>query len=132
MESIRTPERRLAFLTVLADTANVSRACSGAGIGRTAAYQWRNDDLDFKKSWDEALEIGIGALEDEAHRRAFEGTDEPVHYLGQRCDTIKKYSDTLAIFLLKAHRPDKYRERFEGQLSGDMTLNLSFGRRGAD
>lgn len=36
--------------------------------------------------------------------------------------TIKKYSDTLAIFLLKAHNPDKYRENSKIELSGQVDL----------
>lgn len=34
--------------------------------------------------------------------------------------TIKKYSDTLAIFLLKAHNPDKYRDNSKIELSGQV------------
>jgi hypothetical protein len=32
-------------------------------------------------------------------------------------------SDTLAIFLLKAHRPEKYRERYDVKHSGALTLD---------
>ncbi len=48
-----------------------------------------------------------------SHRRAFEGVEEPVFHQGKQCGTIRRYSDTLTIFLLKAHRPAKYRERRE-------------------
>ena len=36
--------------------------------------------------------------------------------------TIKKYSDTLAIFLLKAHSPDKYRENSKIELTGHVDV----------
>lgn len=38
---------------------------------------------------------------------------------------VRKYSDSLAMFLLKAHRPDKYRERSEvkQEVTGSMQLN---------
>ena len=51
-------------------------------------------------------------------RRAFEGTDEPVYYKGEECGSVRKYSDTLAIFLLKAHAPEKYRENIHAELTG--------------
>lgn len=34
-------------------------------------------------------------------------------------ETVKEYSDQLAMFLLKAHRPDRYRER----ITSDVNLN---------
>lgn len=112
-DSNRTPEKAIAFCAVLAETGNVSMAMRGAGLGRTALYEWRKEDPEFAKHWDEALMNGVEALEDEANRRAFHGTDEPVYYLGGQCGVVKRFSDTLAIFLLKAHKPLKYRERFE-------------------
>lgn len=39
-----------------------------------------------------------------------------------RVATIKKYSDTLAIFLLKAHNPDKYRENSKIELTGQLDV----------
>lgn len=120
-----------AFLNTLADTANVSKAAAAINVARSSVYLWKEQDADFAKEWERALEIGVAALEDEAHRRAFDGCEEPVYYLGQKIDTLKRYSDTLAIFLLKAHRPERYRERFEGQITGDMVVNLTFGGRSA-
>lgn len=78
-----------------------------------SAYRWRESDPDFAAAWDKAKAAGIEALEDEALRRAFEGTDKPVFYLGAEVGTIREYSDTLAIFLLKGAKPEKYRERTE-------------------
>lgn len=59
----------------------------------------------------EALDVGAGALEDEAVRRAYVGVEEPLFYQGKQCGTVRKYSDTLLIFLLKGAKPAKYRER---------------------
>ena len=110
-----TPERKAAFCAALAESGIVARACKAVNISRQTAYQWREQQEDFAKEWDRALKIGITALEDEAHRRAFEGTDEPVFYQGVASGSVRKYSDTLAIFLLKAHKPEKYRERMDIQ-----------------
>ena len=93
-------------------------ACKAAGIGRRTAYEWRDDLPEFADAWDKALRIGVTALEDEVHRRAFEGTDKPVYHQGKKVGTVREYSDVLAIFLLKAHDPDKYRDQTSMRLTG--------------
>lgn len=134
-DSKRTPEVREKFLATLTETCNVTMACKAAHIGRTTAYAWRDEDEDFKAAWEAAEKLGWHANEDEMNRRAFHGYEEPVFHLGQPCGdwydadgkkvdpgtegavfrqhAVTKYSDTLAIFLSKAHDPQKYRERFE-------------------
>lgn len=156
-----TPEKLTAFCAALAETGIVAKACKAVDISRMTAYGWRDDIPEFAAAWDKALKVGITALEDEAHRRAFEGSDEPLVHQGQLTyryerdergqlifdeivtgelngepvrvkqprllldenkrpivESVKKYSDTLAIFLLKAHAPDKYRERAAMELTG--------------
>lgn len=118
-----TPEKLTAFCAALAETCNVGKACAAVSIARQTAYQWRNDDPDFADAWDRAMKVGLSALEDEAHRRGFEGTDEPVFYLGEKVGAVRKYSDTLSIFLLKAHAPEKYRENSRVELAGKLTID---------
>ena len=111
-------EKKVAFLAALAATCNVTRACEAIDIARVTAYEWRDNDDQFAAAWVKAREIGADALEDEATRRAFEGTDKPVFHMGAPCGTIREYSDTLAIFLLKGAKPDKFRERTSTELTG--------------
>lgn len=117
-----TPEKLAAFCAALAETCNVGKACVAVGISRQTAYNWREDDPEFAAAWERAMKAGLLALEDEAHRRAFDGVDEPVFYKGDECGTVRKYSDTLAIFLLKAHAPEKYRETSKVELSGHLAV----------
>ena len=49
------------------------------------------------------------ALESEARRRAVEGVPMPVYYNGKVCGTVRKYSDFLLMFLMKAKMP-QYRD----------------------
>jgi len=106
------------FIQNLRRTGNVRAACKVAKISRTAAYNHRNTDNEFKAVWDEALEEACDDLELEARRRAFKGVKEPVYQGGKLVGYVQKYSDTLLIFLLKAHRPEKFRERYDVQHSG--------------
>ena len=53
----------------------------------------------------------LQAAEDEAFRRAVEGTEEPVYHKGKVCGSVRRYSDGLLTLLLKAGDPDKYADR---------------------
>ncbi|ANX03403.1 hypothetical protein [Immundisolibacter cernigliae] len=94
MRTIRTPKNADAVCAALANGKSAAAACRAAGLGRTAFYAWRNDDPEFLERTDAAIEEGTDKLEDVALQRAEDS------------------SDLLLIFLLKARRPGKYRERY--------------------
>jgi hypothetical protein len=105
------------FLEELADTGSVSTAASVAGTSRTRVYELRKADPTFASAWQDAEEIAVDRLEDEARRRALEGVPEPLVSGGKlvrdgegKPITIRRYSDNLLLALLKAHRPPR-RER---------------------
>ena len=113
-----TKERKEAFLQALADTGIVSSAAGVAGITRARVYQVRQQDPAFAVAWDEAEEAAADALEAEAWRRAVVGVPEPLVSAGKvvRDDdgqplAIRRYSDNLLIALLKARRPEKFKDR---------------------
>ncbi|WP_051189890.1 hypothetical protein [Laribacter hongkongensis] len=113
-----TPEKEARFLEVLADTANVSAAAKAIRMARPYLYELKAKDKRFAAAWDKAVTYGTAALEDEAVRRACVGTLRPVFYKGVKVGSIREYSDTLLIFLLKARDPDKYAERVKKELTG--------------
>jgi hypothetical protein len=113
------PKKR-AFLAAYGETGNVRLACHAAQIGRSSHYRWL-DDSDYAEQFEQAKTDAVDVLEAEARRRAVEGWEEPVGwYKGQAGGTVRRYSDTLLIFLLKGAAPRKYRERMEvsGALKG--------------
>ena len=114
----RTPERKDRFLDCLIKNANVSKSCEQSGVSRRSIYEWRHLDDAFAAAWDEAVELGTDALEDEAIRRGHEGVEEPVYQGGVLVGHIRKYSDTLLIFMLKARRPEKFKDRISTELTG--------------
>lgn len=131
----RTPKKapkrtwRAAFLLALSKTGNVSDACRASKKSRSWAYEQREADESFKRAWDEAMDQAVDALEAEARRRAVQGVDKPVFYKGKRVRTrVREYSDVLLIFLLKAARPDKYRENYRHEHAGPggapITVNV--------
>lgn len=81
------------FLSALRNSANVRASCEAAGISRQAAYKHRDGHERFRNEWNSAIDEACDLLEFVARKRAMET------------------SDTLLIFLLKAHRPTLYRDR---------------------
>ena len=47
-------------------------------------------------------------LEAESRRRSVEGWEVPVYHRGKQIGTVRRYSDTLLIFMLKGATPGKY------------------------
>ena len=78
----------------------VSEAARAAGIGRRTAYSRRERDENFQTAWDETIEVAVERLEQEAVRRALDGSDQ------------------LLMFLLRARRPEKYVERHQVRHAG--------------
>lgn len=122
--TVRTDRARETFLATLAECCNVTEACRAAHIGRVTAYEWRAAEPDFAAAWESAVDEAADKLEREAWRRAVEGTDKPVTFQGTITATYKEYSDRMLELLLKAHRPDKFKERVANEHSGSMTLNV--------
>lgn len=100
-----TQRRRRTFLTHLRATGNVTAAAEEAGVSRSSAYALKKADADFRAAWDDAMESALDDLEAELMRRAIEGTEKPVFYGGEPVGSIRSYSDSLAMFLLRSRRP---------------------------
>jgi hypothetical protein len=110
------------FLDAFVEHATVAAASKVAGVGRRTHYDWLEADAGYADRFKDAEEEVTEALEAEARRRAVAGVEEPVHYQGERVDTIRRYSDVLLIFLLKARRPNIYRERVDHQVDHRVSL----------
>lgn len=110
-EKVATAKEFLAEL--YANGGLVVHACKKLKLERRTVYNWRNRDPVFAAQWDEVIDLCVEAAEAECRRRAVEGFDEPVYHKGEMIDKVRKFSDTLLIFFLKAHRPDKYREQIK-------------------
>jgi hypothetical protein len=107
------------FLKALSLSPSVTDAARAAGIQRATAYTYRKISEEFAGRWDDALEQSTDALVNEMFRRAVHGTEKPVYQQGVEVGRIREYSDTLAIFLAKAHR----REVYGDKLQSDITSN---------
>lgn len=119
-ERTRIAQRK--FLKAYAHTANMGVAAEAAGIHRTLVYRWQELYPQFAVRMNAAREEAYDKLEQEALRRAVRGVTHrrPVVVKGQVVDEeiTTEYSDRLLEILLKAARPDKFRERQSVEHSG--------------
>ena len=128
MTSAQSARLKKKFLESFAVTGNITEACAVAGIKRRRLiYEWQEHDDQFAAAFREAEITATEVLETEARRRAADGVEEPVYHQGVVVGTVKKYSDTLLIFLLKARAPEKYRERVQMQHADAEGKKLPLG-----
>ena len=133
---IERPKVR-AFLAAFIAFPSITRAAEAAEIDRSSHYQWLEDE-EYAAAFAQAgIEAG-DCIEDEAVERAMKGVYEPNVYQGQfvfpqiwneekerfidqpgapPLGTWKK-SDSLLLALLRAQKPEKYRERVTTELTG--------------
>lgn len=97
-----THPRKAAMVAALARTGNVSASARAAEIERSTHYRWLSTDPEYAIAVEQALEDAVDVLEAVARKRAIVG------------------SDPLLMFLLKAARPEKYRERHEVKHAGKI------------
>jgi len=107
----------MAVLMRYQEVGRIDKAFEVVGLHRRNHYEWLDRDPEYKAQFEKARKAIVQLLEDEAWRRAVEGVNKPTTVAGKRV-TIREYSDTLLIFLLKGAAPEKYRERYEHAISG--------------
>lgn len=117
---IKTQQARQgAFLAAFAECGSVTRAAGTAGVRLGDHHRWLNEEDGYREAFREAEEEAVERLEEEARRRAVEGTEKPVFYQGEQVGVVRDYSDTLLMFLLKAARPERYRDRAAQEADGE-------------
>lgn len=106
--TVSLPVRKACFLEVLRQTGNVSRAAREAGLSSSTVYAHRAKQPKFARDWDAAVAEALDNLEAELVDRATRGVEKPVYYRGEIVGNVRNYSDALAMFILKARRPEIY------------------------
>ena len=138
----RHPKKR-AFLVAFAKVGVIGKAAEIARIHRSMHHHWMKTDPDYPDLFHQAEEEAIEILEMEAKRRAVEGINDPIIYQGAISGswvdkegrqvakdtpgstliplTVKRYSDNLLMFILKAANPQKYRDNVH--IDGSITIS---------
>lgn len=96
----RTDVHKAKLLDKLSTGASISASAKTAKVSRRTYYDWRENDPAFATMADEAIEMGTDSLEDSATRQAKQG------------------NTSLMTLLLKARRPEKYKDRIINEHGG--------------
>jgi len=110
--------KQKAFLAAYVLTASITKAADAGKCDRQQHYRWLKESGAYAAAFSESKDEAAQSLEDEAVRRAHEGILEPVFYKGKPAGVIRVFSDALMLALLKAFRPDRYRDRVSAEVSG--------------
>lgn len=102
-EGLTPPQVR--FLNAYALGGSISQACRSCDMGRQNPYRWLDRSEVFREQFEVSKEYGVQRLEDWALARAMDAMNP---------------SDRLTEFLLKAARPEVYRERVDHHLHGKV------------
>ena len=115
-----------AFLAAIEEGAFISDACKAIGRSRSTVYEYRDRCPEFAEAWEDAREIAIYALETTAYQRALNGHKEPIYYNGEKVGERTVHHDKLLMFLLRAMRPEKYRDNTPGPTGGIPAIEVRF------
>ena len=105
-----TPDKQIAFVEALAETACVVEAARIVGMSTVSAYALRRlpRARHFREAWDAALDMGVQRLEQAALGRALNGVPRPIFYRGEQVGEWREYDERLAMFLLRYRRPARF------------------------
>ena len=120
-------DRAKTLLEAYAETCNIAEACRKAGVTRKTHYDWLEKYPEYKAAFELRKRSAAEDLEAEAFSRAKLGWEDDVHYQGQVCGSVKRYSDGLAMFLLRGMMPEKYgvqRQEISGPQGTPMQVNV--------
>jgi len=113
--------RQKRFLREYEKFPTVKSAAARSKINRRTHQRWVKTHPKYGAAFAALKDDAVEELEAEAYRRAVLGVERPITVAGEQV-MVREYSDRLLIFLLKAERPEKYRDRREVKYSGDINV----------
>jgi len=126
-----THEVQERFLDQLVESGgNVSKALSGIPITRQMLKKYLKKDAEgkgkFNERYNDAMDMGLAELEDEATRRAKDGVTEDIFYKTKKIGVRRKYSDSLMKFILEGRKREVYGKESKLKLEGgDSPLSVN-------
>jgi hypothetical protein len=122
-----THKQKRAVLEIYSELGRIGESCKAAGVSRGSHFYWLRRDRKYAAAFEMAKKMALDVFVDEVHRRAFHGYDHPLSYEGKLTgDTVKMYSDNLAMFAVKKLDPE-YRDNFiAGSMQGPSVVTFHF------
>ena len=111
--SLTLAKRQAIALKAFVELGTETGACQLLGLSRSAWHKWTARYEKFREAADQAFQTVGDLLEQEAIRRAYDG------------------SDLLLIYLLNGYKPEKFRERQETNINVNSDAIRKFFERAA-
>ncbi|PTS90749.1 hypothetical protein DBR17_00845 [Sphingomonas sp. HMWF008] len=111
-----TPDVQRSFIQALAETGLVEQAARAVDMSVQSAYRLRNapESGGFARAWQAALASAAQRVLDLAFTRAIEGDEIPLFDRdGCRVGARWKVDNRMAMFILRAYMPDRFRHAHE-------------------
>jgi hypothetical protein len=89
-DTLRTREKKAAFLRNFRKRLSVKESAQLAGIDRTTHYDWLRADAKYKKAFELTLDFATGFLTDTLVELACVGVFKPYFYKGKACYASRK------------------------------------------
>jgi len=129
--AIQSRSLRKLFLELYRKIGKASVVLRHMGLSRCWLDKWRNKSPEFLAAIAAAHEDFIDGIEEEARRRAVDGVVKDVYHHGRVVGKEKVYSDRLLAMMLRAHRPDVYRDNSRVEHAGEVAskVTIDYSRR---
>lgn len=105
--------KKRAFLQAFGISGTKYHACQSAKVSRETIDIWLKEDPEFRTAFKNALDDSMDMIEHSFKVRTVLGVKKTIYYKGQPIGEEVHHSDVAGIVLLKAYRPERYRERYE-------------------
>ncbi|MFA7601482.1 MAG: hypothetical protein WCY29_00615 [Novosphingobium sp.] len=92
-----TEERRVRFLSRLAECGNVRASAAGCGLSPQSAYKLRRRDTLFARAWRAAVLLARDHSAQVLADRALDGVEEPIFYRGEQVGVRRRYDARLLL-----------------------------------
>ena len=125
-----TPIVLTAIFAALAETGRITQVCKDLRVNYPTYHALKNADKDVNNRHDEAMKLAFSGMEDEVRRRAFRGVSKPVYQGGVLVGHIQEYSDRLAEFMIRAHKPEVYSPKTTAAVehSGNISVAATYAQ----
>lgn len=123
---LRAREKRSRFLNVLSKVGSLKKAAAQVKLTPRALRLAREEYPDFKRNWQMALDIYHEFEAEETIRhRALDGTLKAVYYQGVKVGYERVYDSGLTQFWYKANMRDKYGDKSEVSITGNINHGVA-------
>jgi hypothetical protein len=109
------------FLAGLRERGVITHACKVGNVSRNTAIALRDRCPEFKREWDEALEAALDEIEARGHEMASTGLTKAIYHMGQVVGYEQEVDAGMVKFFLERRRKEKFGEKIDINVTGQMT-----------